>query len=97
MKKEDVNFHLLSTEDEGFEHYGVLLRVSTAMMKHCDKNNQRRKGHHFCYQRKSGRELKQGSSLGARADVQVMEGYCLLDCSLELAQPAFLKNPGPSA
>ena len=32
MKKEDVNFHLLSTEDEGFEHYGVLLRVSTAMV-----------------------------------------------------------------
>jgi hypothetical protein len=50
-------------------------------------------GLHFhiaVYQRKSGQELKQGRNLEARADAEAMEGCCLLACSQQLAQPAFL-------
>ena len=34
-------------------------------------------------------------NLEAEADAEAMEGCCLQSCSLWLAQPAFLENPGP--
>ena len=77
MKKEDVNFHLLSTEDEGFEHYGVLLRVSTAMMKHCEQKHLEKKEHYISLfiikKKKSGQELKQGRKLEASAGEEAMK------------------------
>jgi hypothetical protein len=41
---------------------------------------------------KSGQELKQGRTLKAGADAELME---LLTYFLWLAQPASVKNPGP--
>lgn len=40
--------------------------------------------------RESGLELTQGRNLEAGADVEAMEGCCLLACLPWLAQPAFL-------
>jgi hypothetical protein len=40
--------------------------------------------------RKSAQELKQGRNLDTGPDAEAMEA-----CSLWLAQPAFLYNPGP--
>ena len=40
--------------------------------------------------------IKQGRILEAGADAEAMEWCCLLACYIWLAQPAFLKSPGPS-
>jgi hypothetical protein len=42
------------------------------------------------HQRKSGQELKQVRNLEAGAGAEAMEGCCLLDCFLWLAQLDFL-------
>ena len=65
----------------------VLVRITTAVMKHHDQSNSERKGvydlhfhitvHHW---KKSGQEYKQGRNLLAGADVQAMEGCWLLAC-----------------
>jgi hypothetical protein len=40
-------------------------------------------------------ELKPGWNLKAEVDAEAMEEGCLLACSLWLAQPASVQNPGP--
>jgi hypothetical protein len=47
--------------------------------------------------RKSGRELKQGRTLEAGADVEAMMKCYFLAFSSWLAQPAFVSNPGSPA
>jgi hypothetical protein len=62
-------------------------------MKLCDqKASWGGKGHlaytshiNIHHQKKSGKELKQGRSLGAGADVEAMEDCCLLTCSSQLS------------
>jgi hypothetical protein len=45
----------------------------------------------------SGQKLKQGRNLEAGADAETTEECCLVACSSWLAQPVFLKKPGPPA
>jgi hypothetical protein len=45
--------------------------------------------HHNSSLKKAGQELKMGRDLKTGADAEVMEGCCLMACSLCLAQPAF--------
>jgi hypothetical protein len=86
--------------DKGNEsaHDSVLVRLSSAVMKHSGQKAHRGgkglfslrfriKVHH---QRGSGQELQQCRNLEAGAGAEAMEGCYLLACSLWLAQLAFL-------
>lgn len=76
----------------------VLLRVSSAAVKHCDQNAcwgaKSLFGSHFTiaahHGSKPGQDFKQGRDLEAGGDVEAMEEGCLLACSSWLARPAFL-------
>ena len=73
----------------------ALVRVSVAATKHHHQNNLEGKGIGLYFQstvhhQKTGQKLKEGRNLEAGADVETMEGCCILACSSWLAQPVFL-------
>ena len=81
----------------------VLVKVTIAVMKYHDQSNLMCGGGGFIllvvpYNSSPSKAVHyQGQDLGAGAEAEAMEGYCLLACSSWFAQPAFLQNKGPPA
>jgi hypothetical protein len=78
----------------------VCLRITIAVMKHCEKVNQGAKGYYGLYfhisvhyGRKLRQELKQGRNLEAGADAEAMEECCLLPCSCDLLSLFSYRTP----